>query len=196
MDRFLRPSLWVCFSREDEGCTECYSLYAHINCLQSNIDKCTLLCSKICCGRGWSIFSCFIHELINSTRIALISIPTNAQPACVCLLRHSSVLAEGHRKQHKLSIQLYAPQKFWHNMRPWQNPLLSLGPLQFDPILEHWEWSFLSCVFVLRESQLGFCMELYCCSFSAQWHCQLWWRHFLIEPMCNSFNGIRAVICC
>lgn len=63
------------------------------------------------------IFSCFIHELINSAQIALLSILTNAQPACVCLLRHSSLLAEGRRKHHKLSIQLYAPQKIWHNVK-------------------------------------------------------------------------------
>lgn len=63
------------------------------------------------------IFSCFIHELINGAQIALLSILTNTQPASVCLLRHSSLLAEGYRKQHKLSIQLYAPQKIWQDIR-------------------------------------------------------------------------------
>lgn len=33
------------------------------------------------------IFSCFIHELINGSQTALLSILTNTQPACVCLLR-------------------------------------------------------------------------------------------------------------
>ncbi len=79
------------------------------------------------------IFSCFIHELINGAQIALLSILTNAQPACVCLLRHSSLLAEGHRKQHKLSILLYAPQKIWHNIRTYAMKKI----LFYPPAISH-----------------------------------------------------------
>lgn len=70
-----------------------------------------------------------------------------------------------------------------------KNPPLSWGHLQFYPVLEQWEWSFLNCVFVLRGSQLGLCTELYCCSFSAQCHHQLWWLlPFLTETEYNIAN--------
>lgn len=91
-----------------------YGLCAHIYAAQFDISA--SYCVQRSAAAG-GIFSCFIHELINGAQIALLSILTNTQPACVCLLRRSSLLAEGRRKQHKLSIQLNAPQKIWHCMR-------------------------------------------------------------------------------
>lgn len=102
--------VFVCVSVEGEAYIEWYCLYAHIDGLQLDVS------ARFCVQRSAAvggIFSCFVHELINSTDFALLSILTNAQPACVCLLRHSSMLAEGHRKQHKLSIQLYTPGTIW-----------------------------------------------------------------------------------
>lgn len=117
------------------------------------------------------IFSCFIHELINGAQIALLSILANAQPACVCLLRHSSLLAEGHRKQHKLSIQLYAPQKIWQDIRTYatiKSPFI-LRPSPILSLLRAVGMIFLRlCVCLKRESQLDFCTEVDSCSFSAQ----------------------------
>lgn len=98
------------------------------------------------------IFSCFIHELINGAQIALLSIPTNAQPACVCLLRHSSLLAEGHRKQHKLSIQLHASQKIWHDIRTY-GMIKSLFILRTSPV-----WSLLRAMGIIFP-RLGVCLN-------------------------------------
>ena len=85
---------------EEEGCIERYSLCAHIYAAQFDISA--SYCVQRSAAAG-GIFSCFIHELINGAQIALLSILTNAQSACVCLLRHSSLLAEGRRKQQNLA---------------------------------------------------------------------------------------------
>lgn len=92
---------------EEECGIESWSWCAHMYEVQFDISA--SYCAQRCAAAG-GIFSCFIHELINSSQNALLSDLTNTQPACVCLLRHSSLLAEGHRKQHKLSVQLHAPQ--------------------------------------------------------------------------------------
>lgn len=101
-------ALCACFIAEEEGGIERYSLCAHIYAVQFDISASYCVQRPAAAG---GIFSCFIHELINGAQIALLSILTSTHPACVCLLRHRSLLAEGCRKQHKLSIQLYAPQK-------------------------------------------------------------------------------------
>lgn len=104
----------VCVSvGEEDSCIDCYIWCAHIYAVQFDISA--SYCVQRSAAAG-GIFSCFIHELINSAQIALLSNLTSTQPA-VCLLGHSSLLAEGHRKQHKLSFQLNAPQLIWHDIR-------------------------------------------------------------------------------
>lgn len=133
-----------------------------------------------------------VSYMSSLTALRLPSSPSwlNAHPACVCLLRHSSLLAEGRRKQHKLSIQLHAPQTILHDMRTYamiKSPFI----LRLSPIL-----SLLRAVgpifpqlyVVLRERQLGLCTELYCCSFSAQWHSPTVMTAYLSEPMYNIAN--------
>lgn len=133
---------------EEESCIDSYIWCAHIYAVQFDISA--SYCVQRSSAAG-GIFSCFIHELINSAQNALLSSLTSAQPA-VCLLGHSSLLAEGHRKQHKLCVQLYAPQLIWHDIRTFamiKSPFI----LRPSPILS-----------LLREAgvispQLWFCLK-------------------------------------
>lgn len=133
---------------EEESWIDCYIWCAHIYAVQFDISA--SYCVQRSAAAG-GIFSCFIHELINSAQIALLSSLTSTQPA-VCLLGHSSLLAEGHRKQHKLCVQLYAPQLIWHDIRTFamiKSPFI----LRPSPIL-----SLLREVGVIAP-QLWFCLK-------------------------------------
>lgn len=118
------------------------------------------------------IFSCFIHELISGVQIArLLLILTNTQPACVYLLRHSSLLAGGRRKQQKLSVQLHAAQKIWRCIRTYamlESPFI-LRPSPILSPLGAVGMIFPRLCVCLKREPAGplYCTVLYCCRFSA-----------------------------
>lgn len=72
-----------------------------------------------------------------------LSPPLHPDYCSTSLLRHNSLLAEGHRKQHKQSIQLHAPQKIWQDIKNYAmikspfilGPSTVLSPLRVEAVI-------------------------------------------------------------
>lgn len=116
---------------------------------------CFSYCISECSRRGGGGLS---YSHVSYMRpLMMLSPPLHPDYPSTSLLGHSSPLAKGHRKQHKLSIQLQAPQKIWQEIRTYamiKSPFIP-GPSTILSLLRaeggispRW------CVCVLRESQL------------------------------------------